>query len=99
LSPVDGCQEPPRADIRGADAFAFPLYQKGVEEGTFWSSQSLGQQRGYSTPPPSLPSTTCAPSLLGTGRGTRNIPERGSLMGTARKTGGLTPAELRSEGP
>ena len=35
-SPVDGCQDPATA-IRRADAFAFAVSQKGVEDGTFWA--------------------------------------------------------------
>ena len=38
-SPVDGCQDPATA-IRRADAFAFAVSQKGVEDGTFWSAKA-----------------------------------------------------------
>ena len=38
-SPVDGCEDPATA-IRRADAFAFAVSQKGVEDGTFWSAKA-----------------------------------------------------------
>ena len=38
-SPVEGCQDPATA-IRRADAFAFAVSQKGVEDGTFWSAKA-----------------------------------------------------------
>ena len=37
--PVDGCEDPATA-IRRADAFAFAVSQKGVEDGTFWSAKA-----------------------------------------------------------
>ena len=45
-SPVDGCQDPAAA-IRRADAFAFAVSQKGVEDGTFWSAKASDYLRGY----------------------------------------------------
>ena len=45
-SPVDGCQDPATA-IRRADAFAFAVAQKGVEDGTFWSAKATDYLRGY----------------------------------------------------
>ena len=45
-SPVDGCQDPATA-IRRADAFAFAVSQKGVEDGTFWSAKACDYLRGY----------------------------------------------------
>jgi len=45
-SPVDGCEDPATA-IRRADAFAFAVSQKGVEDGTFWSSKASDYLRGY----------------------------------------------------
>ena len=45
-SPVDGCQDPATA-IRRADAFAFAVSQKGVEDGTFWSAKASDYLRGY----------------------------------------------------
>ncbi|HEV3294205.1 MAG TPA: TraM recognition domain-containing protein, partial [Streptosporangiaceae bacterium] len=45
-SPVDGCQDPATA-IRRADAFAFAVAQKGVEDATFWSAKASDYLRGY----------------------------------------------------
>lgn len=45
-SPVDGCQDPATA-IRRADAFAFAVSEKGVEDGTFWSAKASDYLRGY----------------------------------------------------
>src|SRR5207253_10150697 len=45
-SPVDGCQDPATASRR-ADAFAFAVSQKGVEDGTFWSAKASDYLRGY----------------------------------------------------
>ena len=44
--PVDGCEDPATA-IRRADAFAFAVSQKGVEDGTFWSAKASDYLRGY----------------------------------------------------
>jgi type IV secretion system protein VirD4 len=45
-NPVGGCQDPATA-IRRADAFAFAVSQKGVEDGTFWSAKASDYLRGY----------------------------------------------------
>ena len=45
-SPVDGCEDPTTA-IRRADAFAFAVSQKGVEDGGFWSAKASDYLRGY----------------------------------------------------
>jgi type IV secretion system protein VirD4 len=45
-SPVDGCEDPAVA-IRRADAFAFAVSQKGVEDGTFWSAKASDYLRAY----------------------------------------------------
>ncbi len=45
-SPVDGCEDPATA-IRRADAFAFAVSQKGVEDGTFWSAKASDYLRGH----------------------------------------------------
>jgi type IV secretion system protein VirD4 len=45
-SPVQGCQDPATA-IRRADAFAFAVSQKGVEDATFWSAKASDYLRGY----------------------------------------------------
>ena len=44
--PVEGCEDPATA-IRRADAFAFAVSQKGVEDGTFWSAKASDYLRGY----------------------------------------------------
>ena len=45
-SPVDGCEDPATA-IRRADAFAFSVSQKGVDDGSFWSSKASDYLRGF----------------------------------------------------
>ena len=50
-SPVEGCQDPATA-IRRADAFAFAVSQKGVEDGTFWSAKAWTTCAATSAPPP-----------------------------------------------
>ena len=45
-APVAGCEDPATA-IRRADAFAFAVSQKGVEDGTFWSAKASDYLRGY----------------------------------------------------
>ena len=45
-SPVEGCEDPATA-IRRADAFAFSVSQKGVEDGSFWSAKASDYLRGY----------------------------------------------------
>jgi type IV secretion system protein VirD4 len=45
-SPIEGCEDPATA-IRRADAFAFAVSQKGVEDGSFWSSKASDYLRGY----------------------------------------------------
>ena len=45
-SPVEGCEDPATA-IRRADAFAFAVTQKGVEDGSFWSAKASDYLRGY----------------------------------------------------
>jgi len=45
-SAVDGCEDPATA-IRRADAFAFAVSQKGVEDGGFWSAKASDYLRGY----------------------------------------------------
>jgi hypothetical protein len=43
-SPLDGCEDPATA-IRRADAFANAVTQKGVEDGSFWSSKASSYLR------------------------------------------------------
>ena len=45
-SPIEGCEDPATA-IRRADAFAFAVSQKGVEDGSFWSAKASDYLRGY----------------------------------------------------
>ena len=93
-SPVEGCQDPATA-IRRADAFAFAVSQKGVEDGTFWSAKASDYLRGY----------FCAAAL--TGQDLRavaawvsgadpDIPEQ-ILAAAGAHQWALTLAELRSE--
>jgi type IV secretion system protein VirD4 len=73
-SPVAGCQDPATA-IRRADAFAFAVSQKGVEDGTFWSAKASDYLRATSAPPP-WPGTTCARSPPGSPAPTPKSPSR-----------------------
>ena len=45
-SPVEGCEDPATA-IRRADAFAFAVSAKAVEDATFWSAKASDYLRGY----------------------------------------------------
>jgi type IV secretion system protein VirD4 len=45
-NPVSGCQDPATA-IRRADAFAFAVSAKAVEDATFWSAKASDYLRGY----------------------------------------------------
>jgi type IV secretion system protein VirD4 len=45
-NPLDGCEEPAVA-IRRADAFAYSVSQKGVEDGSFWAAKASDYLRGY----------------------------------------------------
>src|SRR6266851_4595104 len=93
-SPVDGCQDPATA-IRRADAFAFAVSQKGVEDGTFWSAKASDYLRGY----------FCAAALTGqdlravaawVSGADQDIPEQ-ILAAAGACQWALTLAELRSE--
>jgi type IV secretion system protein VirD4 len=93
-SPVDGCEDPAVA-IRRADAFAFAVSQKGVEDGTFWSAKASDYLRGY----------FCAAALAGydlravaawASGADPHVPER-ILMAAGARQWALTLAELRSE--
>src|SRR5208282_3224240 len=92
--PVAGCEDPTTA-IRRADAFAFAVSQKGVEDGTFWSAKASDYLRGY----------FCAAAL--TGQDLRavaawvsgadpDVPEQ-ILAAAGACQWALTLAELRSE--
>ena len=93
-SPVDGCQDPATA-IRRADAFAFAVSQKGVEDGTFWSAKASDYLRGY----------FCAAALSGqdlravaawVSGADPDVPEQ-ILAAAGACQWALTLAELRSE--
>src|SRR5689334_5842746 len=93
-SPVDGCQDPATA-IRRADAFAFAVSQKGVEDGTFWSAKASDYLRGY----------FCAAALAGydlravaawVSGADPHIPEQ-ILAAAGARQWAYTLAELRSE--
>ena len=93
-SPVGGCEDPATA-IRRADALAFAVSQKGVEDGTFWSAKASDYLRGY----------FCAAALAGydmravaawASGANPDIPERILIAAGARQWA-LTLAELRSE--
>ena len=45
-NPIDGCQDPATA-IRRADAFAYSVSQRGVEEANFWASKASDYLRAY----------------------------------------------------
>ena len=92
--PVAGCEDPATA-IRRADAFAFAVSQKGVEDGSFWSAKASDYLRGY----------FCAAALArhdlravaGWVAGAEpDVPERILLAAGARQRA-CTLAELRSE--
>jgi type IV secretion system protein VirD4 len=92
--PVDGCQDPATA-IRRADAFAFAVPQKGVEDGTFWSAKASDYLRAY------FHAAALARYDLRTVAGwvagaNPDVPERILLAAGARQWA-LTLAELRSE--
>ena len=92
--PVAGCEDPATA-IRRADAFAFAVSQKGVEDGTFWSAKASDYLRGY----------FCAAALARydlravaawVAGADPDVPERILLAAGARQWA-HTLAELRSE--
>jgi len=93
-SPVDGCQDPATA-IRRADAFAFAVSQKGVEDGNLLVGQSLR------LPARLLPRRR--PGRLRPARGRRLGLRRGPahpraiLMAAGARQWAYTLAELRSE--
>jgi type IV secretion system protein VirD4 len=93
-SPVDGCEDPATA-VRRADAFAFAVSQKGVEDGTFWSAKASDYLRGY----------FCAAALAGydlravaawVSGADPHVPEQ-ILAAAGAHQWALTLAELRSE--
>ena len=93
-SPVDGCEDPATA-IRRADAFAFAVSQKGVEDGTFWSAKASDYLRGYfhAAALARYDLRTVAAWVAGA---EPDVPERILLAAGARQWA-HTLAELRSE--
>src|SRR3984957_14698022 len=93
-SPVDGCQDPATA-IRRADALAFAVSQKGVEDGTFWSAKASDYLRGYFHAAALAGYDLRAVAAWVSGADP-DAPERISLAAGARHWA-LTLAELHSE--
>jgi type IV secretion system protein VirD4 len=93
-SPVDGCEDPATA-IRRADAFAFAVSQKGVEDGTFWSAKASDYLRGYFHAAALARYDLRAVAAWVSGADP-DIPERILIAAGARQWA-LTLAELRSE--
>ena len=93
-NPVDGCQDPATA-IRRADAFAFAVAQKGVEDGTFWSAKASDYLRGYfhAAAIAGYDLRTVATWVTGA---EPHVPE-GILNAVGARQWALTLAELRSE--
>jgi type IV secretion system protein VirD4 len=93
-SPIDGCQDPATA-IRRADAFAFAVSQKGVEDGTFWSAKASDYLRGYFHAAALAQYDLRAVAAWVSGADP-DIPER-ILAAAGAHQWALTLAELRSE--
>jgi type IV secretory pathway TraG/TraD family ATPase VirD4 len=93
-SPVDGCQDPATA-IRRADAFAFAVSQKGVEDGSFWSAKASDYLRGYFHAAALAGFDMRAVAAWVSGADP-DVPERVLIAAGARQWA-LTLAELRSE--
>ena len=93
-SPVDGCQDPATA-IRRADAFAFAVAQKGVEDGTFWSAKASDYLRGYFHAAALAGYDLRAVAAWVSGADP-DVPER-ILIASGARHWALTLSELRSE--
>jgi type IV secretory pathway TraG/TraD family ATPase VirD4 len=93
-SPVDGCEDPATA-IRRADAFAFAVSRKGVEDGTFWSAKASDYLRGYFHAAALARYDLRAVAAWVTGADP-DVPER-ILAAAGARQWALTLAELRSE--
>ena len=93
-SPVDGCEDPATA-IRRADAFAFAVSQKGVEDGTFWSAKASDYLRGYFHAAALARYDLRAVAAWVSGADP-HVPER-ILLAAGSRQWALTLAELRSE--
>jgi type IV secretory pathway TraG/TraD family ATPase VirD4 len=92
--PVAGCEDPATA-IRRADAFAFAVSQKGVEDGTFWSAKASDYLRGYFHAA-ALASYDLRAVAAWVSGAKPEVPERILLAAGARQWA-HTLAELRSE--
>jgi type IV secretory pathway TraG/TraD family ATPase VirD4 len=93
-SPVQGCEDPATA-VRRADAFAFAVSQKGVEDGTFWSAKASDYLRGYFHAAALAGYDLRAVAAWVSGADPQ-VPEQILVMAGARQWA-LTLAELRSE--
>ena len=93
-SPVDGCEDPATA-IRRADAFAFAVSAKAVEDATFWSAKASDYLRGYFHAAALARYDLRAVAAWVAGADP-DVPERILLAAGARQWA-LTLAELRSE--
>jgi type IV secretory pathway TraG/TraD family ATPase VirD4 len=93
-SPVEGCEAPATA-VRRADAFAFAVSQKGVEDGTFWSAKASDYLRGYFHAAALAGYDMRAVAAWVSGADP-HVPERILVMAGAKQWA-LTLAELRSE--
>ncbi|HEV3294174.1 MAG TPA: TraM recognition domain-containing protein, partial [Streptosporangiaceae bacterium] len=93
-SPVSGCEDPATA-IRRADAFAFAVSQKAVEDATFWSAKASDYLRGYfhAAALAQYDLRTVAAWVSGADP---DVPER-ILAAAGAHQWALTLAELRSE--
>ncbi len=93
-SPVDGCQDPATA-IRRADAFAFAVSQKGVEDALFWSAKASDYLRGYFHAA-ALAGYDLRAAAAWVSGADPHVPER-ILMAAGARQWAFTLAELRSE--
>jgi type IV secretory pathway TraG/TraD family ATPase VirD4 len=93
-SPVDGCEDPATA-IRRADAFAFAVSSKAVEDGTFWSAKASDYLRGYFHAAALARYDLRAVAAWVSGADP-DVPER-ILMAAGARQWALTLSELRSE--
>jgi type IV secretion system protein VirD4 len=93
-SPIDGCHDPATA-IRRADAFAFAVSQKGVEDGTFWSAKASDYLRAYFHAAALAEFDLRAVAAWVAGADP-HVPER-ILMAAGARQWAVSLAELRSE--
>jgi type IV secretion system protein VirD4 len=93
-SPVDGCEDPATA-IRRADAFAFAVSAKAVEDATFWSAKASDYLRGYFHAAALARYDLRAVAAWVSGADP-DVPER-ILMAAGARQWAHTLAELRSE--